>query len=121
MMKSLLISLLLLSGAANSYQLQWEESLGADGYLVVWSPFHVLAGEPSEVDVGINTSLDLSTLGLLDDVRYVFQVYAYAGAPKSYSSPSDAIHWTKEPPPEIIEMPEAPKQLIIFFGEPITQ
>jgi len=96
---------------ANAWTLNWDAATGANGYNFYWK---VLTDtDYTVVDVGTAIGYDLDVLSLVAGTRYEFYVTARSNG--SVSDESDHIRWTMPSPPVIVEIPEAPKQLIINF------
>ena len=113
MKKTLLTVLFILAIAftANAFTADWDAADGADGYRFYWR----VLGESvyTVVDVGNVLGYDLEPLALIPGVRYEFYVTTLSNG--SESDQSDIVRWTMPSPPVIVEIPEAPKQLIINF------
>ena len=113
MKKTLLtiIFIMAIAVTANAWTLNWDAAPGADGY-----NFHYrVLGDTvyTVVDVGTALGYDFEPLALIPGVRYEFYVTTLSNG--SESDQSDIIRWTMPSPPVIVEIPEAPKQLIINF------
>ena len=114
-MKKLIIFLAIMFIAAPAFcaTLSWDASSGAEGYLVKYR----MVGAPVWIDAAAPTvtSFDLDTLPLTADTRYEFQVFSTASG--STSDGSDIIRWTFEGQPEIINILERVKSVILNFGD----
>ena len=113
MKKTLLtiIFVLAIAFSANAWTLNWDAASGADGYNFYWK---VLTDtDYTVIDVGTALGYDFEPLNLVPGTRYEFYVTARSNG--SISDESDHIRWTMPSPPVIVEIPEAPKQLIINF------
>ena len=112
-MKNLIIVLAILAMAftANAWTLNWNAATGADGYSVYWKALGDT--DYTVTNVGNVLGYDLEPLTLIPGVRYEFYVTTLSNG--SESDQSDIIRWTMPSPPVIVEIPEAPKQLIINF------
>jgi len=112
-MKKLIIALAILAMAtmANAWTLNWTGSTSAEGYYFFWKPLTDTTF--TKIDVGPTLGYDFAPLNLVTGTRYEFYVTAYNNGGES--DESDHWRWTMPSPPVIVEIPEAPKQLIINF------
>ena len=113
MKKTLLTVLFILAIAfsANAFTADWDAADGADGYRFYW---RVLGDTVyTVVELGDVIGYDFEPLALIPGVRYEFYVTTLSQG--SESDQSDIVRWTMPSPPVIVEIPEAPKQLIINF------
>ena len=111
MKKLLVLAILAIAVTANAWTLNWDAASGADGYSVYWKS--LAAVSYTEIDVGTALQYDLAPLNLVNGTRYEFYVVSHSQG--SDSAESDHIRWTLPADPVIVEIPEAPKQLIINF------
>ena len=113
MKKTLLtiIFIMAIAFSANAWDLSWSAADGADGYNFFWKP--LTDTEATKIDVGPALIYDFEPLNLVPGTRYEFWVTAYNNGGES--GMSDVWRWTMPSPPVIVEIPEAPKQLIINF------
>ena len=113
MKKTLLTVLFILAIAftANAWTLNWDAADGAESYNFYWR----VLGDTiyTRVELGDVLGYDFEPLALISGVRYEFYVTTLSNG--SESDQSDIIRWTMPSPPVIVEIPEAPKQLIINF------
>ena len=107
----LVLAILAIAVTANAWTLNWSASTGAEGYNFFWKP--LIATEATKIDVGPALIYDFEPLNLIPGTRYEFWVTAYNNGGES--DMSDVWRWTMPSPPVIVEIPEAPKQLIINF------
>ena len=112
-MKKLIVvlAIVFMATTANAWTLNWDAASGADGYSVYWKS--LAAVSYTEIDVGTALQYDLAPLNLVNGTRYEFYVVSHSQG--SDSAESDHIRWTLPEDPVIVEIPEAPKQLIINF------
>ena len=107
----LVLAILAMAVTANAWTLNWDAASGTDGYTLYWK--NLVATDYTVVDVGTALGYDFATLNLVPGTRYEFYVTSQSNG--STSDESDHIRWTMPSPPVIVEIPEAPKQLIINF------
>ncbi len=106
----LLFMTLFITSTANAWELTWAApTTVVGGYLL----YYGIVGEPAvETDIGkAGTSYDLDQLQLVVGERYEFFLKAYNDA--GPSSESDHLRWTYPKPPIIIEMADAPINILI--------
>lgn len=107
----LILAILAMAMTANAWTLNWDAATGADGYNFYWK---VLTDtDYTVIDVETALGYDFAPLNLVPGTRYEFYVTSRSNG--SVSDESDHIRWTMPSPPMIVEIPEAPKQLIINF------
>jgi len=107
----LVLAILAMAVTANAWTLNWDAADSAESY----NFYYRVLGDTvyTVVDVGNVLGYDFEPLALIPGVRYEFYVTTLSNG--SESDQSDIIRWTMPSPPVIVEIPEAPKQLIINF------
>lgn len=111
---AVLAMVLCVGTVAHAYKLTWTVAGTYDGCDVYWRQ----AGSTTaftKVDVGKVTSYVIDSLPLVKGTRYEFYVDAYYKG--SFSGPSDTLRWTFPADSVVVEYPDAPKSVILQFGQ----